>query len=92
VSIILDIDNEQCLNVLREMYNAQVASFYPDYAMPKVMDKLGLAEEEAIQYVDFFLDQGLIKKPAHKASFFYRPGYIQSFPVTFTARGLSVVK
>ena len=92
MSIILDIGHKQCLNVLNEMYNAQIASFYPDDAMPKVMDKLNLSEEDTIQYVEFFLDQGLIKKPAHKASFFYRPGCIQSFPVTFTARGLSVVK
>jgi len=89
---VINIEDAQCLNVLKEMYNAQMASFFPDDAMPRVMDKLELSEEEAMNYVKYFLEKGFLKKPAHKLSFFLRPGYIQSFPVTLTSRGLALLK
>jgi hypothetical protein len=92
MSAVLNIEDEKCVNVLKEMYNAQVASFFADDAMPKVMDKLGLSEEEAMEYLKYFLEEGLIKKPALKPAFFFRPGFVQCFPVTLTARGLSKVK
>lgn len=80
------------LKVLREMYHAQMESFFPHEAMPKVMERLGLSDEEAIAYVKYFLENGLVKKPAHRPSFFLRAGYIQSFPVTLTSSGISLLK
>lgn len=89
---IIDLEEEKCLSVLSEMYNAQMESFFPDDALPKVMDKLELSEEEAIKYVKYFLEKDYLKVSAYKPAYFLRPGYIQNFPVTLTSKALSWLK
>lgn len=80
------------LEVLREMYEAQMRSPFPDDAMPKVMEKLSLSEEEAIAYVKQFLAEGLLKRTAMKPAYFLRPGYIHCFPLTVSSAGLQRLK
>lgn len=86
------MEQQKYLKVLQVMYDIQAESFFPIEAMPKVIERLGLSEEEAVDYVKYFLDEGLLKKPAHKSSFFLRAGNIRNFPVILTSNGIARLK
>lgn len=89
---VISFKEERCFKVLVELYNAQMCSFFPDDAMPRVMDKLGFSEDEMIQYVRYFLEKKYLRVSAYKPSYFLRPGYIQNFPVTLTSSALTWIK
>ncbi|MFZ5634484.1 MAG: hypothetical protein ACOY40_16755 [Bacillota bacterium] len=89
---IVDLDEERLKKSLAVIYSIQVRNCLPDDIMPQAMEKLGLDEESAINLLTSFIRLGWISTGNIRKKFFLRPGYVHSFPVIISARGLEKIK
>ncbi|MCL6476874.1 MAG: hypothetical protein K6T65_00515 [Peptococcaceae bacterium] len=89
---IIDLDEERLKKSLAVIYSIQERNCMPDDVMPQAMEKLGLDEDSAISLLSSFIRLGWISTGNIKEKFFLRPGYVHSFPVVVSARGLEKIK
>lgn len=87
-----ELEHRRMIKILREMYYAQMECFFMDEVMAKVMERMGLSEEEAVETVKYCLDQGWLKTGHFKPELFLRADYIRSFPVTLTSKAITLLK
>ncbi len=91
-SRIVDLDEERLRKCLVQVYQFQAGNCLPDEIMPRVMKKMGLDDEAAIDLIKSFIRLGWISTGNIKEKFFLRPGHIRSFPVVISARGLEKIR
>jgi len=89
---VIDLEQKRLEKILLEMHQAQKCSFFLEDVMGKVMDKLELSEEEAIEIVKFMMDHNLISTKSFLPAIFLRPGHIRMFPVVLTSKAIALIK
>jgi len=89
---IINLEQERLEEILHEMHHAQKCSFFLEDVMGKVMDKLELTEEEAIEIARFLMLNNFISTSAFLPATFLRPGHIRMFPVVLTSKAIALVK
>ncbi|HBX23581.1 MAG TPA: hypothetical protein DEF34_08130 [Desulfotomaculum sp.] len=88
---ISSLEQKRLEEILREMHQAQKCSFFLEDVMGKVMDKLELTEEEAIELVRFLMNNHFISTGSFLPATFLRPGHIRMFPVVLTSKAIALV-
>lgn len=91
-SRIVELDEERLKKCLAQIYQIQASNCLSDEIVPRVMEKMKLDEGGAIDLIRSFIRLGWIITGNVREKFFLRPGYVQSFPVIISARGLEKIK
>lgn len=92
MSNIVNLENARLEKILRELYEAQKCTFFLEDAMGRVIDKLGLSEEEAIQIARVLADNNYITTKSFLPATFLRPNFIRNFPVVLSAKAIALLK
>ena len=82
----------QLEKILNELYHAQKCTFFLEDAMGKVIDNLGLSEQQAIEIVKILIAKKLITTSSFLPATFLRPGYIRMFPVVLSNKAITILK
>jgi len=85
---IISLEQKRLEEILREMHHAQKCSFFLEDVMGKVIDKLELSEEEAIEIARFLINNQFISTGSFLPATFLRPGHIRMFPIVLTSKAL----
>lgn len=78
--------------VLQTIEDVRQEAYFQDEVMEPVMLSLDISEQEAIQALEFCLQQGWLLNYAPGNEFFLRPGYVEAFPVILSEAGRQVLK
>ncbi|SFF99738.1 hypothetical protein SAMN05660649_00405 [Desulfotomaculum arcticum] len=86
------MEPEELEKVLRELYHAQKCTFFLEDAMGKVIDNLGLSEQQAIDITKLLIEKKLITTNSFLPATFLRPKYIRMFPVVLSTKAITMMK
>ncbi|MBF7083137.1 hypothetical protein IT084_09145 [Desulfallas sp. Bu1-1] len=92
MSNIVNLENARLEKILRELYTAQKCTFFLENAMGRVIDKLGLSEEEAIEIARALMEKNYIATKSFLPATFLRPNFIRNFPVVLSAKAIAFLK
>lgn len=92
MSGITEPEELQLEKVLRGLYQAQKCTFFLEDAMGKVIDNLGLSEQQAIDLTKLMIEKKLITTNSFLPATFLRPKYIRMFPVVLSTKAISMIK
>jgi len=78
--------------IICELYHAQKCTFFLEDAMGKIMDTMGLSEQQAIDVVKNLMEKELITTRSFLPATFLRPSYIRMFPIVLTSKAIARIK
>ncbi|MBO8137610.1 MAG: hypothetical protein H0Z40_05685 [Desulfotomaculum sp.] len=85
-------DKETLGRLLAELYQAQKSILFQEMVIQIFMERTGLSEEQVITMLQKMLDEGWLVVGGSKPKFFLRPGYVASFPVVVSRKGLQYLR
>ncbi|MBM7854823.1 hypothetical protein JOC37_001201 [Desulfohalotomaculum tongense] len=85
-------DREKLGQLLAELYQAQKQILFQEMVMQIFMERTGLTEEQVITMLKRMLQEGWLVAGGCKPKFFLRPGYVASFPVVVSRKGIDFLK
>ncbi|KJS68473.1 MAG: hypothetical protein JL50_05780 [Peptococcaceae bacterium BICA1-7] len=77
---------------LCQIYAVQLSNCLPDQAMPRIMEKLGLDEEGAIELLNSLIRLGWLSTGHIIPKFYLRPGFVSFFPVIVSTSGRAKIE
>ncbi|WP_027364151.1 hypothetical protein [Desulfotruncus alcoholivorax] len=92
MSSIMEPEELYLEKILRELYHAQKCTFFLEDAMGKVIDNLGLSEQQAIDITKLLIEKRLITTNSFLPNTFLRPKYIRMFPVVLSTKAINMIK
>lgn len=78
--------------VLQTIEDVRQEAYFQDEVMEPIMLSLDISEQEAIQALEFCLQQGWLLNHAPGDEFFLRPGYVEAFPLRLSEAGRQVIE
>lgn len=89
---VMDFNEERLKKSLCQIYTIQLSNCLPDNMMPRIMEKLGLDEEGAIELLGSLIKLGWLSTGHIIPKFYLRPGFVAWFPVVVSAAGREKIK
>ncbi|MTI81743.1 MAG: hypothetical protein FH758_12870 [Firmicutes bacterium] len=85
-------DMEKLSQLLAELYQAQKKILFQELVMQGFMESTGMTEKQCITMLEKMLQHGWLTTGGSKPRFFMRPGYVGSFPVVVSRKGIQYLK
>ena len=85
-------DREKLGDLLAELYKAQKQASFADRVMQIFIEQVKLTEEQAIGMLKIMIQEEWLVAGGCKLKFLLRPGYVFSFPVVLSSKGLEYIR
>lgn len=86
------LDDVALATLLCRVHHISKECFFADDVMPRVMEKMIMPEDYAIELINKFMARGWLVTKGIKEKFFLRPGYIAGFPIIISKEALAVIR
>jgi hypothetical protein len=85
-------NEEELGKLLLELYDAQKQILFQEMIITKFIERTNLMEDQVINVLKAMLERGWLVAGGIKPKMFLRPGYVLSFPVVVSSKGLDYLK
>lgn len=88
----INIDHLSLDEILSELYMAQKCTFFLEDMVGRVIDQMGLTDDEAIAVMKVLVEKGYVSTKSFLPATFLNHKYIRYFPVVLSSKAIALLK